>query len=300
MCAEIDERHPTIKPRRVTFEWGATPVHWIPGDPVGTHVINAFHILLPAGERWFIECVKDALPEITDERLRTEVKGFIGQEMVHARSHQGVLDRILEENGIDTRKITDEMNEGLARRPAKRATMSPRAARRTLMFELAAVAAIEHYTSVAGQWLMDHDGMDKAGVDPTMLDMLRWHGAEEVEHRSVVFDVYQHLGGRYLMRVAAWAVAISFLYGAMIGGTMHLMRSDPSITRKVTKWRVYRSYRRSVRKKHIPPIFGMLVGQARIYLRPGHHPSEVHNTQQALDYLRTSPAALAAGQTPSS
>ncbi len=298
MSAELDERHPVIKPRRVTFEWAATPVHWIPGDPVGTHVINAFHIVLPAGERWFIECVREALPQITDERLRTEVKGFIGQEMVHARSHQGVLDRILEENGIDTRKITDEMNEGLAGRPAKRAAMSPRAARRTLMCELAAVAAIEHYTSVAGQWLMDNDGMEKAGVDPTMLDMLRWHGAEEVEHRSVVFDVYQHLGGRYLMRVAAWAVAIFFLYWAMISGTMHLMRSDPSITRKVTKWRVYRSYRRSVRNRHIPPIFGMLVGQARIYLRPWHHPSQVHNTQQALDYLSTSPAALAAANTP--
>jgi len=294
MTAELDERHPQIKPRRVTFEWDATPVHWIPGDPVGTHVINAFHIVLPAGERWFIECVKDALPEITDERLRAEVKGFIGQEMVHARSHQGVLDRILEENGIDTRKITDEMNEGLAGRPAKRAAMSARAARRTLMFELAAVAAIEHYTSVAGQWLMDNDGMEKAGVDPTMLDMLRWHGAEEVEHRSVVFDVYQHLGGRYLMRATAWAMAIFFLYWAMISGTMHLMRSDPAITRKVTKWRVYRSYRRSVRRGHIPPIFGMLVEQARIYLRPWHHPSKVHNTRQALDYLRTSPAARAA------
>src|SRR3954462_8714768 len=114
---DIDERHPPIKARnadgapppikarRVSFDWEKTPLHWIPGDPVGTHLINSFHIVLPAGERWFIQCVKDALPEVTDPKLREEIKGFIGQEMVHARSHQGVLDNLLETNGIDTRKI---------------------------------------------------------------------------------------------------------------------------------------------------------------------------------------------------
>src|SRR4051812_43658566 len=92
---EIDERHPPIKTRRVTFEWTDTPLHWIPGDPVGTHIVNAFNVILPAGEKWFIACVKDAQPHITDERLLAEIKGFIGQEMVHSRSHQGVLDDLL-------------------------------------------------------------------------------------------------------------------------------------------------------------------------------------------------------------
>ena len=298
VLVNLDERHPPIKARRVSFDWQKTPLHWIPNDPVATHMINSFHIVLPEGERWFIQCVKDALPYIKDERLKQEIKGFIGQEMVHARSHQGVLETLLEQNGIDTKKITDQMRQGNADRPAARAKLSGRRRRWMLLFELAAVASIEHYTAVLGQWVLDNDRLDKAGVDPTMLDLLRWHGAEEVEHRSVVFDVYQHLGGKYPMRAAAWATSLFFLYWALIGGGLYLLKQDPTIKRKVTLPRVYRSYRRSVRKGHMPGIFKLLLGEAPVYLRPSHHPSQVCSTQQAVDYILRSPAASNAGYDP--
>src|ERR1700761_7162288 len=130
---ELDERHPPIKPRRVSFDWEKTPLHWIPKDPVATHMINSFHIVLPEGERWFIQCVKDATPFIKDEKLKAEIRGFIGQEMVHARSHQGVLESLLERNGIDTKKITDQMRQGNADRPAARAGLSARKRRWMLL-----------------------------------------------------------------------------------------------------------------------------------------------------------------------
>ncbi|MGI8330457.1 metal-dependent hydrolase [Actinomadura scrupuli] len=290
----IDERHPLIKPRRVSFDWEQTPLHWIPGDPVATHLINCFHLMLPTGERWFIECVRDAQPEITDERLLTEVKGFIGQEMVHARAHQGVLERLLEGYGIDHRKLTEAAERRNDERPARRAAMPPRKRRRLLMFELAMVAAIEHYTAVLGQWIIDDRGLERAGTDPTMLDMLRWHGAEEVEHRSVVFDVYRHLGGKYPMRVAAYVFSLALMAYGTWPGAMELMRQDPTVHGKVTFPRVFVSYLRSVRRGHLPAVFRMFARQSLVYLRPAHHPSRVASTQQALDYLATSPAATAA------
>ncbi|GAA4154190.1 metal-dependent hydrolase [Actinomadura keratinilytica] len=299
---DVDERHPVIKPRRVSFDWSDTPLHWIPGDPVATHIINSFHIVLPEGEKWFIQCVRDARPHITDERLLEEIKGFIGQEMVHARSHQGVLDRVLAANGIDVSPITEQAARGNAERPARMAELkkrSPRAWRRRLRFELAAVAAIEHYTAVLGQWIMDNRRLDADGADPTMLDLLRWHGAEEVEHRSVVFDVYRAMGGRYPMRVAAWAVSLLFLYWALIGGAVYLLKRDPNVRGPVTLPRLYRAYRRSVRKGHVPGVFRLLIGEAPVYLRPSHHPSQICSTLRALEYLRRSPAAQAAGQAPS-
>ncbi|TNY37398.1 metal-dependent hydrolase [Thermomonospora catenispora] len=298
---EIDERHPPIKTRRVSFDWSDTPLHWIPGDPVATHMINSFHVVLPEGEKWFINCVKAALPYVADERLRKEIKGFIGQEMVHSRSHQGVLDDLLAAHGIDVKPITEPAARGNAEWTARMAELErrrPRLFRKRLLFELGAVAAIEHYTAVLGQWVMDNDRLDAAGVDPMMLDLLRWHGAEEVEHRSVVFDVYRHLGGGYLMRAASWAVALFFLYWALIGGTLLFLKQDPYVKGEVTPWRVYRSYRRSVRKGLIPGIFKLLLGQAPVYLRPSHHPSKVCSTRQALEYLMRSPAARAAGYAP--
>ncbi|REF01088.1 metal-dependent hydrolase [Thermomonospora umbrina] len=298
---EVDERHPPIRTRRVSFAWDDTPLHWIPGDPVATHMINSFHVVLPEGEKWFINCVKAARPYIRDERLLEEIKGFIGQEMVHARSHQGVLDDLLTANGLDVTVVTEPAGKGNADWPEAMESLRrrrPRLYRQRLLFELGAVASIEHYTAVLGQWLMDNDTLDKAGVDPTMLDLLRWHGAEEVEHRSVVFDVYQHLGGRYPMRVASWTVSLFFLYWALIGGTLLFLKQDPSVKGKVTLPRVYRSYRRSVRKGLIPGIFKLLLGEAPVYLRPSHHPSKVCSTPQALEYLLRSPAARAAGYDP--
>jgi hypothetical protein len=57
------------------------------------------------------------------------------------------------------------------------------------------VAALEHFTAALGQWWIQNRGLDYAGTDPVTLDLLRWHGAEEVEHRSLVFDVYQNVCG---------------------------------------------------------------------------------------------------------
>src|SRR6185312_16245421 len=70
------------QPRDVAFDWTALPTHWVPGEPFVTHTINVLHLLLPAGERWFIDVFTQALPWIKDDKLREEVHGFIGQEAV--------------------------------------------------------------------------------------------------------------------------------------------------------------------------------------------------------------------------
>lgn len=48
----------------MSFSWEDTPLHWGPGDPFTTHTINVLHLLLPAGERWFVHVYKQALPHL--------------------------------------------------------------------------------------------------------------------------------------------------------------------------------------------------------------------------------------------
>ncbi len=87
----VKSEHIALTARNVSFSWKDTPLHWVPGDPFATHTINVLHMLLPAGERWFVHVYKQVLPLIRDERLRADVIGFIGQEAMHSRAHDEVL-----------------------------------------------------------------------------------------------------------------------------------------------------------------------------------------------------------------
>lgn len=94
-----------IVPRRVSFDWRETPLHWIPDEPTATHVINVLHLLLPAGERWFVKVFKESLPLVTDPELLKDVKGFMGQEATHSVQHSYVLDHLANQK-LDTEPYT--------------------------------------------------------------------------------------------------------------------------------------------------------------------------------------------------
>ncbi|POM22870.1 putative metal-dependent hydrolase [Actinomadura rubteroloni] len=285
-----DERHPVIAPRRVRFDWSDTPLHWIPGEPVATHFINVLHLLLPAGERWFVRVYKQALPLVAgDERLHAEVRGFMGQEAVHAYSHQGVLDRQMRGRGLDPRPLTARI-EWLFQTLLGDRPPVPLPRRAWLNARIGIIAGIEHYTAVLGQWILEARALDAAGADPTMLDLLRWHGAEEVEHRSVAFDVYQHVSGAYWRRFVAFLAGVVAMPLAVYLGAVFLCAQDPTL--KGVRPRV-RDYRRAVRKGLLPSN-RFMIAAARRYLRRDFHPSRECSTSLATAYLAGSPAARAA------
>jgi uncharacterized protein len=155
---------------------------------------------------------------------------------------------------------------------------------------LADVAALEHFTAVLGQWVIQNRGLDYAGTDPVMLDLLRWHGAEEVEHRSLVFDVYQNVCGNYPLRALSMLLtAPQFLFW-WLAGVRFLMAHDPTTTAKPR----LRDWLRAARQYKVPGPWNLIVTCTLRYLRPSHHPSTEASTQMAMDYLARSPAARAA------
>ncbi|MCD9143714.1 metal-dependent hydrolase [Streptomyces albireticuli] len=286
--------HP-IAPRRVSFDWDDTPLHWIPDEPTATHVINVLHLLLPAGERWFVKVFKEALPLVRDAALLKDVKGFMGQEATHSVQHAYVLEHLARQ-GLDTGPYTRHVDflfdVLLGERPPFGLPLSDR---EWLRFRLSVIAATEQFTAVLGNWVLDADGLDRAGPDPVMLDLLRWHGAEEVEHRSVAFDMYEHCGGedpgRYARRVLGMAVTAPILFYLWGWGTRYLIGNDPRLVGRMRY--TLREHNRAV-EKGLLPTWRELGAAVPRYLRRSYHPSREGSLRKAVAYLAASPGARAA------
>ena len=280
--------YPTQR-RKARFDWSNTPLHWIPGDPFATHLLNVFHLMLPVMERWFIQALTEAQPLVRDAEVRAAIKPFVHQESWHSWAHEKVLQHLALQ-GIDTTPYTDRLQNWLSKL-GKQHPGWPRVLQRVSLYRrLAVVAALEPFNASLGEWFIQNRGLDYAGADETMLDLLRWHGAEEIEHRSLVFDVYQDVCGSYLLRaVTMMSTAPTFAYW-WIAGLRFLMANDPTVSAK-PRWR---DWFRAARQYRAPGPWLVAVTVPTRFMRPGYHPSEEACTQLAVDYLKQSPAALAA------
>ncbi|MGW0534695.1 metal-dependent hydrolase [Streptomyces sp. NPDC003032] len=292
---QTPEQHYAIIPRRVSFDWDETPLHWIPDEPTATHVINVLHLLLPAGERWFVKVFKEGLPLVTDPVLLRDVKGFMGQEATHSVQHAHVLDHLAAQR-LDTAAFTKYVDLLFERLLGEEPPLgAPVPTQEWLRFRLSIVAAIEQFTAVLGNWVLHAEGLDRAGSDEVMLDLLRWHGAEEVEHRSVAFDMYQHCGGkglpRYARRIAGMTVTAPVMLYLWIWGTAYLIRHDPQLAGR-SRYSLA-EHNRAVAKGLLPTWREIGTAIPR-YLRRSYHPSQEGSLRKAVEYLAQSPAARAA------
>ncbi|MGO4255165.1 metal-dependent hydrolase [Marmoricola sp. RAF53] len=280
-----------LNAREVRFDWtGLTPA-FIPREPFASHLLNVLHILLPEGERWFVKIFGEALPLIQDDELREDVIGFIGQEGMHAHAHQQVQDYFTAQ-GIDTRGYVRDIEYMFQRMLGDR-KLTGKKHEEWLIERLALVAAIEHVTAFLGNWVLNAKGLDKVDADPRMIDLLRWHGAEEVEHRAVAYDVYVHVDGRYSRRIRTYAISSLVLTWLFVRGVRALMKADPATPPGVkARWR---DLVRTKRMDVTPGYLDVLRWSLR-YFRRDYHPGGEGSTQQAVAYLAQSPAALAADQ----
>lgn len=276
--------------RNVAFDWAGLPLRWIPGEPFASHMINVMHLLLPEGERWFVKTFSDVLPMIQDEKLLEEVIGFIGQEGMHASAHQGVQDYFTA-NGLDTDELMHDIEHVFQRLLGDR-DLQGNAKDEWLIEKVALIAGIEHMTAFLGNWILNTPSLDLVGADAQMLDLLRWHGAEEVEHRHVAFDLYNHLDGRYVRRMRTYALAVIGIFYLWIRATKYLIEHDPTPGPQVSS-RFVPGWLAGARKGFLPDAAGIFVPIVR-YLSPTYNPRNEGSTSQAVAYLAKSPAAVAA------
>lgn len=283
MSVWIKQSHP-ITPRRPHFDFSATPAHWIADDPLATQILNLMQPMTPAPERWFCQAIREALPLIRDEQLREAASAFIKQEGAHSHGHS-LGSRRLQELGIDMSSYAALLDwvfvHALGPNPLGRKLESPRAGFAWLETRLAMVAATEHLTGVLGDWVLNANELEQAPVDPEMLRLYRWHGAEEVEHREVCDAVFRHLSGNITLRTAAALVVFPLFAVLAYVGVQQLVTQDPNLP-----WRRLRvrDYLRAARQGRVPRP-GFLLRRVLRYFAPNHSPLNEGSTEQALAYL---------------
>lgn len=291
-AAEIDPGPVQIQARKVHFDVTDAPLHWIPGHPVASHVVSVLNIVLPAGERWFVETFNEALPLVKDPKLADDIRGFIGQEATHADVHDQVLHEFMIHHGVDPTPILDQIEHLFSGVLAPMDDSVDEARRMNhLCDRLWLIAAIEHYTAVMGDFALNCT-WDDHGADPTLVDMFRWHGSEEVEHRSVAHDVAVYFHDSYFARIRAMAMSATMLFVFFQRAAWYLVKHDPSVD---AGWWAFNRMRMRDSKLGLLPLYRNLFGSSTLgYFRPGYSPEQLGSTAQAVAYLATSPAARAA------
>lgn len=269
MDATTHETHDArpIKPRApgVTFE-GAMPRYWFGGMKPASILSNGINLLFPKGERFFVRSVMHYLPQITDEVLRAQVKGFAGQEHRHARAHED-YNVMLEAQGYEIERFLAVYQriafDGIEQ-------VAPASLR------LAVTAATEHFTAI-----LAHDALERgyfAAMPSKVGKMLMWHAAEEIEHKSVAFEVLNKVAPGYPLRMAGLAIAASLLGAFWFAAVVTLARQDaklpPEPHRKPT-----------AAEKEDSPLDVFARG-IRAYARPGFHPNDVDDYALAVEALR--------------
>lgn len=231
--------------------------HWCGNDAFRTALFNALSMSFPVGEQFFIDSVRNgfkALPEDKQARFKEEVQGFIGQEATHRRIHS-LFNGHLERQGL-----TNDWAPRAQERMKQLDGLDPR-------HHLGITAANEHFTAILAEWMLrNHDLLD--GADERLKTMWLWHSAEESEHKSTAFDLYQALGGSHEWRMTWFRRITVFFLMDTLRQTVNNLRRDGTLW-KWSTWTSGASYLFGKRG-----LIRETIGPWRAYKRRDFHPTQ--------------------------
>jgi predicted metal-dependent hydrolase len=257
--------------RRMDFPFAdredPVPKHWLYDLALVSHGANGLNMLFPLGERFFVRSVRRYLDRVEDPALRERVRRFSGQETQHGREHERAFE-LLEAQGYEIRSWLawyERWAFGWLER------LSPP------MLRLSVTVALEHFTATMAELALTDGHLDHA--HPVMRDLLRWHAAEEIEHKSVAFDVMRAAGGGYLVRVFGAGMALALLLFFWGSAQRHLLRQEPGWSRARLREELARARGLGLRRERFIER-GLLP-----YLKPGFHPDQTDNGELARAYL---------------
>jgi predicted metal-dependent hydrolase len=115
-------------------------------------------------------------------------------------------------------------------------------------------------------------------IHPVMRDLLRWHGAEELEHKAVAFDALRQISSSYLLRITGMITGGALLIGYWTVATTMLLRQDRLRLRQILRGARERQWRRNLGRD-------LFWKGALLYMRRDFHPDQQDNLHLARDYM---------------
>lgn len=260
---------PTVFPvRKMGFSFSEVPRNWFYDSVFTSQTANAISLLFPAGERFFVRSVKHYLPRITDPTLRARARAFFGQEGSHGHEHERTFE-MLEAQGFRIREWLDWYERFAFERLENIAPP---------VLRLSATVALEHFTAALAEVSLTKGFF--AHAHPQMRQLLLWHSAEELEHKSVAFDVLQEVDPRYWVRMVGLVVAFAALMGFWRSSARMLLRQEPGYTKAQL---VRERNEARARGQNHKALFAAILP----YLRPGFHPDQNDTDALARRYLES-------------
>ena len=182
--ATLSKSHIPIIPRRPKWDFADLKERLFFG---GNGLKSAFVVALsgsfPPGEKEFIQSVRLFVNQVRDPKLIEDVKDFTAQEGQHSLQHK-LLNEAFDRLGYLATQVSEQF-EVIEQEWAEERSDADR---------LAATVVMEHITAVMAHFALTRP----EEFDPlpdSVQELLLWHAIEEIEHKSVAFDVYQECVG---------------------------------------------------------------------------------------------------------
>ncbi len=248
------ERPSNLTVRRVAFDFDDDlDPRWNPRYPECAMAANAVSMLMPYVEPYVVRSVSTVLEQL-DQPLRDEASDFCRQELQHQRQHRRFNEAVTSDSPALQRieRVARGVYGWMSRT-------------RSARFNLAFAAGSETIAFAIARWTESHFRVLFDGADDVVATLFLWHLAEEVEHKTVAFDVYRATGGsrlRYLF-VALWSAVLLACFTIASTSVMAVRERRawlPVTWFRLTKWSIGLAFE----------VLGDVVASAL----PRHHPRD--------------------------
>ena len=184
-----------ITVRKIRFEFNDPIDLTAPDVDLATTLpMLGLSLTMPYLEPYLMRTMKTAQKEISDAGLIEDARAFSQQEGHHFRNHANFNEKLRASFGGQTADAILQI-EGELEADYQRFTRE-----KSLRFNLAYAEGFEAMTCSSAVAMAAAGSFEDAGSIPGG-QLWAWHMAEEIEHRTVAFEVYEHLVGSYGYRI---------------------------------------------------------------------------------------------------